>query len=70
MSYEAALEKARQVGAGRCKGMALLAITCEALSHVHAISPRLVFEGARKKGLTAKQVRKLDPVALGDLMFA
>jgi hypothetical protein len=69
LSYEQALNEARRVGAGRCEGLALLALTCEALSRVHAIVPRLVFEGARKGGLDAEQVRRLDAVSLGDLMF-
>lgn len=70
MSYEQAIKEARRVGAGRCEGLPWLALTCEALARVHAVNPRLAFEGARKKGLTARQVRKLDPLALGDLMFA
>lgn len=70
LGYEQALHQARRMGAGRCEGLALLALTCEALSRVHAIVPRLVFEGARKQGLDAEQVRKLEAVRLGDLMFA
>lgn len=69
MSYEAALKEARRVGAGRCEGLVLLALTCEALSRVHAVKPRLVYEGARKQGLDAERVRKLDAVSLGNLMF-
>jgi hypothetical protein len=69
MHYEQALKEARRTGAGRCEGLALLALTCEALARVHAVNPRLVFEGARKQGLDAERVRKLDPVDLGDLMF-
>lgn len=69
MSYEQALKEARRVGAARCEGQALLALTCEALARVHAVNPRLVFEGAGKQGLDAEQVRKLDAVDLGDLMF-
>jgi len=45
---------------------------CKSLASVHAISPALVYQGAMKQGLTAKQVAKLavdDPVGLGDLMF-
>ena len=37
-----------------------------------AINPRLVYEGAKKKGLTYEEVATLgadDPAALGDLMF-
>jgi hypothetical protein len=69
MSYEQALKEALRVGAGKCDGLALLALTCEALARIHAVNPRLVFEGARKQGLDAERVRKLDPVDLGDLMF-
>jgi hypothetical protein len=69
LNYEQALQEARRVGAGKCGGLALLAQTCETLARVHAISPRLVFEGAMKQGLDAEQVRKLDAVSLGDLMF-
>lgn len=66
MSYEAALKEALRVGAGKCEGLSLLALTCEALARVHAVNPRLVFDGARKKGLDAERVRKLDAVGLGD----
>lgn len=69
MTYEQALKEARQAGASKCDGLPWLALTCDALSRVHAINPRLVFEGARRKRLTATQVRKLDAVDLGDLMF-
>lgn len=69
MSYDQALNEARRAGAGRCEGLALLALICEALSRVHAINPRLVFDGATKRGLDAEQVRRLDALDLGDLMF-
>ena len=69
LTYEKALQEARRVGAGKCEGLPWLALTCEALSRVHAIHPRLAFKGASKQGLDAEQVRKLDPVSLGDLMF-
>lgn len=70
MNYEQALKETRRAGAGRCEGLAWLALTCEALARVHAINPRLVYEGARKKGLMASEVRKLDAPSLGNLMFA
>ncbi len=70
MSYEQALKEARRVGAGKCEGLPWLALTCEALSGGHAVNPKLAYEGARRKGLTASEVRKLDGVGLGDLMFA
>lgn len=48
----------------------LLALTIKTLALVHAINPRLAYDGAVKQRLTAAQVRKLDPANLGDLMFA
>lgn len=69
MTYERALEAAKNIGASKVKGLPHLAVTIEALALAHAINPKLVYEGAVKQGLTASQVRKLDAVALGDLMF-
>jgi hypothetical protein len=69
MTYEKALEQVKKVGAGNAEGLPLLAITCKALSLVHASNPKLAYDGARKLNLDAKAVRKLDPIALGDLMF-
>ncbi len=50
----------------------MLALVCCTLAQVHAINPGLVYEGAKKTGLTYKDVYKLaadNPAALGDLMF-
>ena len=72
MSYDQALKLGAKVGASKAEGECLLAILCKTLAAVHAINPRLVYEGAKKTGLTYKEVAKLgadDPVALGDLMF-
>ena len=69
MTYEQALNQCQKVGASKAKGLPLLAMTCEALSSAHAINPKLAYDGARKLNLDARAVRKLDPVALGDLMF-
>jgi hypothetical protein len=69
MTYEKALEQSKKTGAGNAEGLPLLAMTCKALSFVHAINPRLAYDGARKLNLDADAVRKLDPVTLGDLMF-
>lgn len=69
MTYEAALKELKRVGAKHAQGDVLLAMTCEVLSHVHAINPKLVYAGAVKQRLTHKQLMQLDPVALGDLMF-
>jgi hypothetical protein len=70
MTYAEALKEANKVGTSKAEGLLLLALTVKALALAHAISPRLVFEGAVRKGLSANEVRKLDPVSLGNLMFA
>ena len=69
MSYEEALKAARKVGASKAENLPLLALTVASLSLIHAINPKLVFAGAVQRRLTAAQVRKLDPVSLGGLMF-
>jgi len=69
MTYADALKASRQVGAAHAEGLPLLAITLKTLALVHAINPERAFAGAVKRGLTAAQVRRLDPLALGDLMF-
>lgn len=70
MSYAEALKAAKEIGASKAEGLPLLALTIKTLALVHAISPRLVFEGAVRHGLSAADVRKLDGVRLGDLMFS
>jgi hypothetical protein len=72
MSYDDALKHSAKVGASNAEGDTMLALLCRSLAAVHAINPRLVYEGATKQGLTYRDVAKLgadDPVALGDLMF-
>lgn len=69
MTYHEALEASRKVGASKAEGLPLLALTLKTLALVHAINPKLAFDGALKQRLTVSQVRKLDPVKLGDLMF-
>ena len=70
MTYEMALTAAKRVGASKAEDLPLLAMTVATLALVHAINPKLVYAGAIKQRLTAAQVRKLDAVNLGDLMFA
>ena len=69
MNYEAALKAAKKVGASKAEDLPLLAMTVATLAMVHAINPKLVYAGAVKQRLTASQVRKLDGVSLGNLMF-
>jgi hypothetical protein len=69
MNYEEALKKSKKIGAAKSEGLPLLALTVATLALVHAIDPRLVYAGAVRQRLTAAQVRKLDGVSLGNLMF-
>jgi hypothetical protein len=72
MTYEEALKRGERAGASKAGDHEFLALICKSLASVHAISPALVYEGAKKRKLSAKQVAKLavdDPVGLGDLMF-
>lgn len=69
MTYEQALKEAERVGAANSEGLALLAMTAWTLSKVHAINPKLVYDGAIKKNLTSRDLLRLPPVELGDLMF-
>ena len=69
MTYEEALKAAKKVGASKAEDLPLLAMTVETLAMVHAINPTLVYAGAVKQRLTAAQVRKLNAVTLGNLMF-
>jgi len=72
MTYKEALKKGEKAGASNAGEEEFLALLCKSLASIHAISPALVFDGAKKQKLTAKDVAKLaanDPVRLGDLMF-
>jgi hypothetical protein len=72
MNYDQALKHAANVGASKAGGDSQLANVCCTLAAIHAINPRLVYEGAKKQGLTYNDVLQLaaeNPAALGDLMF-
>jgi hypothetical protein len=69
MKYQDALREVERVGASKAQGLPLLAMTLRALALAHAINPKLAFDGAVKRRLSANEVRKLGPVELGDLMF-
>lgn len=69
MTYIEALNKANKEGTSKTEDLPLLAITIATLAQVHAISPQLVFDEAVRQGLSAYQVRKLNPITLANLMF-
>lgn len=70
MTYEEALRASKKIGASKAEGLPLLAMTVATLALAHAINPKLAYAGAVKQRLTAKQVRRLNGVSLGNLMFA
>ena len=58
MTYEEAIKVAKREGASKAENEPLLAITIASLALVHAINPRLAFDGAVKQRLTPAQVRR------------
>jgi hypothetical protein len=75
MTYEGALEEARKVGVGVCSDQAAMAAFCDSLIQTlcGAVSPKLVWEGAVKSGMTGIELARLahkDPGAVSELMWA
>lgn len=69
VTYKQAVKTGEKAGASRAGTEEFLAMLCKSLASLHAINPALVFDGAKKRRLTAKQVAKLavdDPVGIGD----
>lgn len=74
MAYEEALAAGRVTGAGRVPDSQLMALFCADTLQtvVGAVAPRLVWEGARKRGMSTKQLAILcatDVIAVSDLMW-
>ena len=72
--YEQALMEAERTGLARCGDAAAMAAYCEASLQlvVGAVSPRLVWEGAQKRGLTYKELVKWSadhPMRVVDLQW-
>lgn len=61
MTYEEALAEARTTGLSRCSDAAAMAAFCaDSVQLVlGAVSPRLMWEGAQKRGLSFKQFAAL-----------
>lgn len=73
-AWEQALAEAKQRGVGRCGDAAAMAAFCDANIQMlcGAVSPRLVWEGAQRKGLTFLELGRLagrDPMAVEALMW-
>lgn len=74
VSYQAALADANKVGAAHATDAGVMALYCATSLQilVGAASPQLVWEGAQKTGMTARELNALalkDPNAVHDLMW-
>lgn len=73
-AYKQALAEAKRLGASRCSDAAVMAVYCEGALQiiVGAASPQLVWEGAQKSGMTARDLTEMavkDPIAVHELMW-
>jgi hypothetical protein len=74
MSYQSALTAAKKVGAANATDAGVMALFCATSLQilVGAAGPKLVWEGAQKKRMSALDLAKLatnDPKAVHDLMW-
>ena len=74
-TYQDALREARTIGAGHASDQAEMALFCAGPLQLlaGAVSPRLVWEGAQKRGLTAYELAAMcaqDTGAVADLQWA
>ncbi len=72
-AYDKALAKAEEVGAKHADDAGLMAMLCDSLPFiVGSVAPRLVWEGAQKSGMTARELCRLaskDPMAVEALQW-
>ncbi len=74
MTWEQALAEAKDRSISGASDPGLMAALCDGTLQtiVGAVSPRLVWEGAQKRGLTTTQLAALaygDPIAVSDLQW-
>jgi hypothetical protein len=70
LSYEKALAEADKIGANKATGLAYLAQVCSVIQgRAGAVSPKLVYDGAKKKGVSGNQLAKMKPKEIADLMW-
>lgn len=69
--YETTLKAARAIGANRCSDVQAIALYCDGPLQLvaGAVSPKLVFDGSVKSGLTMLQLSRLSPLEVCDLMW-
>lgn len=75
MTYQEALDAGKKIGASRASDESVMAMFCESSLQiiVGAVSPRLVWEGAQKAGMTGLDLARLastDPDAVHELMWS
>lgn len=73
-TYYDALAAGCKVGAAHATDAQFMAMICDSTAQIMcgAVSPKLIWEGAQSKGMTAKQLAYLmvsDPAAVADLMW-
>lgn len=74
ISYEDVLTEANRVGSSRASDAGLMAQLCANVLQtlVGAVSPKLVWEGAQKQGLTSQDLMRMardEPRAVHNLMW-
>ncbi len=74
MTFEEALSEAKRMGTSKCSDAALMASICKHVLPVTvgAIAPKLVWEGAQRKGLKTRELVALahrDAMAVDDLQW-
>lgn len=74
MTYREAIQNGKRLGAANCSDAEAMALFLESSIQMlcGAVSPRLVWEGAQKRGLTYREVGRLaatNPAAIEELMW-
>lgn len=74
VTYKEALAESRREGVSKCGDAALMASFLDGCAQtlLGAVSPRLVWDGAQKRGLSSKGLMEMihdDPAAAVDLMW-
>lgn len=72
MTYRQALKEAKKIGVSKATGLPFLAETCKLLAVTYPVDAELIYNGAKIKNLSVKELVKLavvDPISFGDLQF-
>lgn len=74
MTYEHALAEAQRKSTAHCSDAELMAQLCDGSMQIllGAVSPKLIWEGAQRRGMTCKELLDLchkDKIAAAELMW-